>query len=100
MGQGKDKNKRRRRTKTDAEKQETLRKKKPLFNAKAWGKAKGVLREILKGYYSDPPGVSMYNKKKQKDGSVKKNKYGMDMIECIRGTNRTEAYHKNLIITF
>eukprot|EP00956_Cyclotella_meneghiniana_P034536 scaffold105890_cov72-Cyclotella_meneghiniana.AAC.1 len=72
----------------------------PLFNAKAWGKAKGVLREILKGYYSDPPGVSMYNKKKQKDGSVKKNKYGMDMIECIRGTNRTEAYHKNLIITF
>ena len=22
------------------------------------------------------------------------------MIECIRGTNRTEAYHKNLIVTF
>lgn len=30
---------------------------KPLFNAKAWAKAKGVLREILKGYYSDPPGI-------------------------------------------
>lgn len=73
---------------------------KPLFNAKAWNKAKGVLREIVKGYYSDPPGVSMYNKKTRKDGSVKKNKYGIDMIECIRGTNRTEAYHKNLIITF
>eukprot|EP00956_Cyclotella_meneghiniana_P024296 scaffold48632_cov22-Cyclotella_meneghiniana.AAC.1 len=41
---------------------------KPLFNAKAWSKANGVLREILKGYYSDPPGVSMYNKRTRKDG--------------------------------
>jgi hypothetical protein len=73
---------------------------KPLFNDDAWVKAKGVLREILLGYYSDPPGVSMYNKKLRKDGSVHKNKYGMDMVECIRGTNRTEAFHKNLIVTF
>eukprot|EP00956_Cyclotella_meneghiniana_P003609 scaffold4428_cov57-Cyclotella_meneghiniana.AAC.1 len=73
---------------------------KPLFNANAWNKAKGVLREILKGYYSDPPGVSMYNKRTRNDGSLYKNKYGIDMIECIRGTNRTEAYHKNLIVTF
>ena len=73
---------------------------KPLFNATSWAKAKGVLREILKGYYSDPPGVSMYNKRTKKDGSLLKNKYGIDMIESTRGTNRTEAYHKNLIVTF
>ena len=73
---------------------------KPMFNAKAWKKANGILREIRKGYYSDPPGMGMYKKILCKDGTVKRNKYGLDMIECIRGTNRTEAYHKNLIVTF
>lgn len=33
---------------------------KPLFNAKAWVKARGILNEILEGYYSDPPGMCMY----------------------------------------
>ena len=27
-------------------------------------------------------------------------KYGMDMIEYCRGTDRTEAYHRQLIITY
>ena len=35
---------------------------KPLFNAQAWTKANGVLKEIKLGYYSDPPGVCMYTK--------------------------------------
>ena len=65
---------------------------KPLFNTQAWVKAKGVLKEILLGFYSDPPGISMYTKKLNKDGSVKKYKYKMELIECMRGTNRTEAY--------
>ena len=74
---------------------------KPLFNDEAWKKANGVLKEILLGYYSDPPGMAMYTKKlNKKNGSVMKNKYGMDLIECMRGTNRTEAYHKNLAVTF
>lgn len=42
----------------------------------------------------------MYRKKIGEDGSVLKNKYGMDMIECMRGTNRTEAVHKGLVSTF
>ena len=29
-----------------------------------------------------------------------RNKYGMEMIECSRGTNRTEGYHKNITTTF
>lgn len=28
---------------------------KPLFNARAWKKANNVLKEIMLGYYSDPP---------------------------------------------
>ena len=74
----------------------------PLFNAEAWKKANNILKEILRGYYSDPPGVSMYTKKLCSNGSglVKTNKYGMEEIECCRGTNRVEAYHKNLNDTF
>ena len=42
----------------------------------------------------------MYTKKLKEDGSVMKNEYGMELIECLRGTNRTEAYHKGLVVTF
>ena len=73
---------------------------KPLFNKQAWNKAQGVLDEILEGYYSDPPGIQLYTKKLKRDGSVKRNKYGMEEIECRRGTNRTESYHKKLAGTF
>lgn len=73
---------------------------KPLFNDAAWKKADNVLKEIRCGFYSDPPGFSMYTKRLRPNGTVMKNKYGMEMIECMRGTNRTEAYHKNLLTTF
>jgi hypothetical protein len=72
----------------------------PLFNVRAWKRANNVLLEILAGFYSDPPGVPMYRKRVGEDGLVLKNKYGMDMIECMRGTNRTEAVHKGLVSTF
>jgi len=74
--------------------------KKPLFNSRAWAKARNVLNEIRAGLYSDPPGFEMYTYKLDKNGEVKKNKYGMKMIDSIRGTNRTEAYHKGLVTTF
>ena len=57
--------------------------KKPLFNARAWKKANRVLKDILLGYYSDPPGIEMYTKKLRPNGSIKKNKYHMEMIECM-----------------
>lgn len=72
----------------------------PLFNAKAWKRANNVLNDILDGYYSDPPGLYFYTKKLGKNGEVMTNKYGLDIIECFRGTNRVEAYHKNLTVTF
>lgn len=74
--------------------------KKPLFNKRAWSKANNVLKEILLGFYSDPPGIELYNKKLRVDGTVMTNKYGLEMLECSRGTNRTEAYHKNITTTF
>ena len=43
----------------------------------------------------------MYTYKINKDDiTVMLNKYGMKMIECIRGTNCTEAYHKGLVQVF
>jgi hypothetical protein len=74
--------------------------KKPLFSNKAWKKANNVLKDILAGYYSDPPGLNFYTKKLGKNGEVVTNKYGMEVIECFRGTNRTESFHKNLTVTF
>lgn len=58
---------------------------KPLFAKKSW-----VLKEILQGLYSDPPGISMYTKKLRKNSTAMPNKYGMDIIECHHGTNRTK----------
>ena len=45
---------------------------KPFFTKKSWTKANRVLNKILLGYYSDPPGMSMYTNKLNEDGSVKK----------------------------
>ena len=39
----------------------------------------------------------MYAKRLKRDGTVMKNKYKMEMIDCCRETNRTEAYHKQLV---
>jgi len=72
----------------------------PLFNDRAWKKADNVLKEILEGYYSDPPRFAMYTKRLRSDGTVMTNSFGMEMIECKRGTNRTEGYHKNIITSF
>ena len=72
----------------------------PLFNKTAWAKANNLLKEILLGYYSDPPGFELYNKRLSANGTVMTNQYGMEMIECLRGTNRTETYHKNLTTSF
>ena len=72
---------------------------KPLFNKEAWKKANNVLEEVLLGFYSDPPGFNFYNVRLD-NGVPKTNKYGMVLIDCWRGTNRTEGYHKNLTVSF
>ena len=71
-----------------------------LFNATAWKKADNVLNEILRGFYSDPPGLQLYTRRLCEDDSVMTNKYGMEMYDCARGTNALESYHKDLTTTF
>ena len=72
----------------------------PLFTKTAWKKANNVLKDILAGYYSDPPDLNFYTKKLGKNGEIVSNQYGLEVMECFRGTNRTESYHKNLAVTF
>ncbi|KAL7493375.1 hypothetical protein ACHAWT_002406, partial [Skeletonema menzelii] len=74
--------------------------KKPLFNERVWRCANNILDEILLGYYSDPPGVQWYTKRLRKNGTVETNKYGMELYDCSRGTNRVESFHKDLITTW
>ena len=65
--------------------------KQPIFNRKAWGRAKNLLDEILEGYYSDPPGFDFYT---YNEGAVKKDKYGIPLLESCRGTSRVESIHR------
>jgi hypothetical protein len=48
--------------------------KQPLFDTRAWAKAKNLLQEILKGYYSDPPTISFYTFILDANGDVKKDR--------------------------
>ena len=74
---------------------------KPLFNKRTWTCAKGVLKEILAGYYSDPPGVSLYKYELTDSGDIKyDDKLGIPLITCSRDTNMVENSHKNLTKTF
>ena len=68
--------------------------KQPLFNEKAWVVAKNVLEHVRLGDYSDPPDVSMYFE-------VGKDKNGLILYRCCRGTNDVEGgVHQNLIRRF
>lgn len=73
---------------------------KPLFNREAWKKANSVLKEILQGFASDPPGFSFYTTKVRKNGDPMVDKYGFAVLECMRGTNDVELWHKLLRDTF
>ncbi|KAL7477310.1 hypothetical protein ACHAW6_003119 [Cyclotella cf. meneghiniana] len=74
--------------------------KQPLFNKNAWKKANNILCDVLTGFYSDPPGLEFYTKRLGRNGQLMRSKYGLDLIECLRGTDCTEACHKNLAVTF
>jgi hypothetical protein len=70
---------------------------KPLFNDRAWKKANNVLKEILKGYASDPPGVALYLKRLDRNGEPMTNKFDLEQYYCLRGTGLTEVHHKQMV---
>ena len=57
----------------------------PLFNKRAWSKANNVLKEILLGFYSDPPGISFYTNRLSKRGEPMVDQYGIALLDCNRG---------------
>jgi hypothetical protein len=74
--------------------------KQPLFNKAACSKANNILTEILQSFYSDPPDITFYKFKLDKKGDVRKDKRGLELIECSRGANSVESYHKHVISKF
>jgi hypothetical protein len=54
----------------------------------------------LKGYWSDPPGFSFYTARLGVDGQPKTNQYGLQLLDCNRGTNDVENDHKQYVTTF
>ena len=74
---------------------------KTLFNKRTWTCAKGVMKEILQGYYSDPPGLSLYQNELNESGGIKYDmELGIPLLVCKRDTNNVENSHKNLTGTF
>jgi len=68
--------------------------KQPLFNREAWKKARNLLSEVLDGYYSDPPEFDFYEFQLDRNGEVKKDKYGIELILSSRGTSNIESIHR------
>ncbi len=66
----------------------------PLFNERAWRKADNILKEILKGWYSDPPDWNFYYYKLDKSGGREKDKNGIPLIRSRRGTSLVENVHR------
>jgi hypothetical protein len=73
---------------------------KALFGKHAWEKANNILREILKGHWSDPPGFSFYTARLGVDGQPKTNQHGLQLLDCNRGTNDVKNDHKQHVTTF
>lgn len=66
-----------------------------LFDKLVWNQALSVLKTVQLGQASDPPNVELYYKIGKKD------KYGLTLYRCIRGTNSLEGgVHQNLIRKF
>ena len=72
----------------------------PLFNKRNWGRAQGVLKDILAGFVSDPPGFAFYTQQLNSKGELAVDALGISLIECNRGTNRCENVHKQLVTTY
>ena len=66
----------------------------PLFNDDSWETARTIMENIKMGYYSDPPGMKFYT-------FVRKDKNGLSIYRCSRGTNNVEGeIHQNIIRRF
>ncbi|KAJ3501690.1 hypothetical protein NLJ89_g9226 [Agrocybe chaxingu] len=68
--------------------------KQPLFTKRAFEIAENVLDDIQRGFYSDPPGIQLYY-------FQGKDKNGLSVYKCCRGTNAIEGgVHQNIVRWF
>lgn len=66
----------------------------PLFNDASWDKVQSILKNVQMGYYSDPPGLRLYT-------IQGKDKDGLTVYRCLRGTNNVEGgIHQNIAKQF
>ena len=56
----------------------------PLFNESSWDKAHNILENVRMGYYSDPPGISLYIIQGQ-------DSEGLTLYNCFCGTSNVEG---------
>jgi hypothetical protein len=73
---------------------------KPLFNDEAWKKARNLLKEVVQGLISDPPGIAFYNPKYNAKGEIMVNRHGTPLLQCSRSTSTLESMHKQLCDSF
>ena len=59
-------------------------------------KENGILKEIPEGYYSDSPGFSLYSYKTDAYGKIKRDKYNIAILCCLRNTNDVEGEHSHI----
>jgi hypothetical protein len=71
----------------------------PLFTKENWGKANGVLKEILEGLVSDPPGFDFYSQRLDTKGESVFDSNGIALVDCSRGQGMVENVHKHLVTT-
>ena len=64
--------------------------KQPLFSAESWKKAQRVLHDVKKGWISDPSNIPLYTLESR-------DKNGLPIYHCIRGTNSVEGSVHNPI---
>ncbi|KAG2224491.1 hypothetical protein INT45_010557, partial [Circinella minor] len=65
-----------------------------LFDNEAWKQSKNILKSIHEGQVSDPPGFSFYF-------HMRKDRDGLPLYRCCRGTNSLEGgIHQNIIRKF
>lgn len=65
-----------------------------------WKKANNVLDEILQRYASDVPVELYFQLRLDEGGEVIRNRLGIPLISCCRGTSDVEAVHRQLRLVF
>ncbi|GFH43535.1 hypothetical protein CTEN210_07273 [Chaetoceros tenuissimus] len=70
---------------------------KPLFSDGDWVKANTILKEVLHGYYSDPPGLNLYQFELTNKGEIKYDLLlQVPLLRCKRDTNALEGSHSHI----